>query len=178
MSNPNKNSFSYTITAPSLSSPSTVSFSNIKGNTIIDINNYPTTPVDESKLPKGIINVNNVHIKETYPIGSEFKNITISPKVDATKPYLVLILYDKDNNIVKNDPSNYPIVKKMEVHMSDWVPPNTSTSTSYTGIIIGVVVVLILIGTGAYFYFTMNKNKTIKTTTSDSMSGGIFNAGE
>lgn len=161
--NPNKDSFSYTITAPSLSKPATGIFSGIKENIIIDINKYPNPPLDPITLNEIYASdIDNVTISNTYPINSEFTQIAISSIIDPTKRHLILILYDAANNILPNNSSSYPKVKKIEVHMNDWSPPKPPPSppSNNKNVIIGVVIGGIVLGGIAYYMYNRKNNNS------------------
>lgn len=92
-----------------------------------------------------------------YPENSQFTEITISPTIDPTKRHLILILYDAANNILPNNPSSYPKVKKIEVHMNDWSPTKPPSSDN-TNVIILVVGGIVLGGIAYYMYNRKNNN--------------------
>ena len=90
--------------------------------------------------------------------------------VDYSKPYTIYTLYDANNNVIENNPKNYPLVKKIAVYMNDTPGPFPS-QTPYASIFSSICCVFILIGTGAYFYINQK-------TPDSSIKGGLFEIGE
>lgn len=153
MSNPNSNSLTYTITAPSLSTPLNNSIMNVSGLITVDL----STPV-LLNTPTKSVNVNNldgdVTITNAYPNNSKFTIIQGSPIIDKNQPYQVITLYDSNGNIVTNTPNNYSSVTKI---LANYSSANSSSGFSIIYVII-IILVLAIIGGGIYFF--MSKKNT------------------
>ena len=88
--------------------------------------------------------------------------------VDYNKPYTIYRLYDSNNNVIENDPKNYPLVKKIAVYMND--TPGPFPPPPYASIFSSICFVFILIG-GIYYYF-------FYTPIPENSKGGLFEIGE
>jgi len=169
MSNPNKNSLNVVINSTS-KGRIFVDVASTTGNIIIDLTK-PCNPCNIDPMGIKINNPNgNVNISSAFPSDAVIHSIMGNLKVNPDYPYQVIILYDKNNNILPSNIRDYSTVRKIEAHYNNWTPPKTD----YTGMIIGIIVGVLLlagIGYGIYYYYYKKKSKSI-------IKGGLFNVGE
>ena len=149
----------FTLSAPSLTQPLSVSYRATK--ITVDINEYPTPPIDISKLPISLEIGGNITVERVFPQNSTFTSISY----DGSP----LILYDEKNNILTNDPKNYKLVKKIEAGI-EYVDPNSNQQPPYANIFLLICCILMIIG-GIYYYF-------FYTPIPENSKGGLFKIGE
>ena len=114
--NPNQNILNFTITAPSLPDP-IESEIQAGGDIIIDITNPPTS-IDSRPITQLLNIPGNISLSNMYPPGSVFTDISGSSIVDSTQPYQMIILYDQNNKVIENIPSNYPKIKRIKSYFN------------------------------------------------------------
>jgi hypothetical protein len=137
------------------------------------INFLLSIPLDDIKKTCGLV-VDNYKLYDLtnscYPENTQLLWLPNpdSIVVDYTKPYTIYTLYDANNNVIQNDPKNYPLVKKIAVYMND-TPGPFSSQTPYASIFSLICCVFILIGVIYYFF---------NTPIPENSKGGLFKLGE
>lgn len=159
------NTLTYSITAPSLTSPINAIMSS-SGQITIDIN-HSNPNFDINNYPNNIKSgYEGINMDSVYPPFSKFTSISYDGNP--------LILYDANNNVLQNISANYPNVKKI-VAGNKKIYPNTidsnTPSPSPIPSILSTIFLFILISGAIYYFFSQSKSDSPKI-------GGLFSIGE
>lgn len=173
--NINFNTLTITITAPSLNTPITNTFT-ASGQIIIDlipqIPSPSSSPIEASKLKlnPGLVD-GNIVISTFFPENSIFTNISYTGSP--------LFLIDNNNNTLIN-PANYNNVKKIiagnpkvVARISD-LPQSQPIQYNYVNIFIFTFILLSIIGGLIYYFFFYNSQPISEKP----KTGGYFIKGE